>query len=236
MASKYCEELLPGLDEDIAEYISGILDDDGALDPDSVDDTTEMIAGLLGEYCEETDEDASDKAAALIARLTQQNGGEKSASMVAKVDDLPVKRVGISLADQLKINDDLVYGDVKRNTVNTIMEENNGTSNTNSKPKSSKKGKSNKPTAADVATAQIAEIELELHEARVAAVKARAKLGAYRGSLDAKAFTLPNPGGGAPLLEDAACRLVWGKRYGESLNYFCLLLTPIQQRCSCGTD
>ena len=56
MASKYCEELLPGLDEDIAEYISGILDDDGALDPDSVDDTTEMIAGLLGEYCEETDE------------------------------------------------------------------------------------------------------------------------------------------------------------------------------------
>ena len=46
-------------------------------------------------------------------------------------------------------------------------------------------------------------------------MKARAKYGAYRGSLDAKAFTLPNHGGGAPLLEDAACRLVWGKRYGK---------------------
>mmetsp|Transcript_16229 Transcript_16229/g.24781 ORF Transcript_16229/g.24781 Transcript_16229/m.24781 type:complete len:637 (+) Transcript_16229:251-2161(+) len=87
---------------------------------------------------------------------------------------------------------------------------------TNDKTTKSKKGKStsNKPTAADVANAQIAEIEAELHEARVAAVRARAKLGAFRGSLDAKSFTLPNPGGGAPLLEDAACRLVWGKRYG----------------------
>ena len=70
-------KLLPGLDEDIAEYISGILDDDGALEPDSLDDTTATIAGLLGEYCEEKDEDPSDKAEALIARLlTQENGGQ----------------------------------------------------------------------------------------------------------------------------------------------------------------
>ena len=31
--------------------------------------------------------------------------------------------------------------------------------------------------------------------------------------LDAASFTLPNPGGWQPLLEDTACRLVWGKRY-----------------------
>mmetsp|Transcript_20548 Transcript_20548/g.33848 ORF Transcript_20548/g.33848 Transcript_20548/m.33848 type:complete len:753 (-) Transcript_20548:154-2412(-) len=217
MAAKHCEELLPGLDEDIAEYISGILEDDSALEADSVDDTTAMIAGLLGEYCEENDEDPSEKAAALIDRLTtQQNGGEQQVvSMTAKtVNDLPTMLGGISLADQLKTDDyDLVYGDNdKRSTVNSIIEENTEAAATNKSKTKSKSSK--KPTASEVANAQIAEIEAELHEARVAAVKARAKYGAFRGSLDAKSFTLPNPGGGAPLLEDAACRLVWGKRYG----------------------
>jgi len=217
-ATKHCEELLPGLDEDIAEYISGILEDDDALEPDSVEDTTAMIAGLLDEYCEENGEDPSEKAAALIARLTT-GGGQADSAAVKPSTDLPVKFGGISLADQLKTNDyDLVYGDNnKRNTVNSIIEENpDATTTTKSKTKT----KSNKPTASQIANSQIAEIEAELHDARVAAVKARAKYGAYRGSLDAKAFTLPNPGGGAPLLEDAACRLVWGKRYGKS----CFLL------------
>eukprot|EP00984_Skeletonema_dohrnii_P000440 scaffold151_cov119-Skeletonema_dohrnii-CCMP3373.AAC.4 len=212
-AIKHCEELLPGLDEDIAEYISGILEDDDALEPDSVEDTTAMIAGLLDEYCEENGEDPSEKAAALIARLTT-GGGQVDNAATKVSNDLPTKLGGISLADQLKTNDyDLVYGDNnKRNTVNSIIEENTDATTTTTKSKT--KTKSNKPTASQIANAQIAEIEAELHDARVAAVKARAKYGAYRGSLDAKAFTLPNPGGGAPLLEDAACRLVWGKRYG----------------------
>eukprot|EP00547_Thalassionema_nitzschioides_P004717 CAMPEP_0194220036 /NCGR_PEP_ID=MMETSP0156-20130528/27330_1 /TAXON_ID=33649 /ORGANISM="Thalassionema nitzschioides, Strain L26-B" /LENGTH=753 /DNA_ID=CAMNT_0038949903 /DNA_START=33 /DNA_END=2297 /DNA_ORIENTATION=+ len=208
------EELLPGLDEDIAEYISGILEDEDALE--SVEETTQMIAGLLSEYCGD-DEEASSKATELMARMTTATPNNDA---VKKSDgDEVVKRVGISLADQLTIDDknDIVYGDDKRSTVNTIIEHDDDNNNsTNDKTTKSKKGKStsNKPTAADVANAQIAEIEAELHEARVAAVRARAKLGAFRGSLDAKSFTLPNPGGGAPLLEDAACRLVWGKRYG----------------------
>lgn len=232
---KHCEEVLPGLDEDIAEYISGILDDDGALEPDSLGDTTATIAGLLGEYCEEKDEDPSDEAEALIARLlTQENGGQPSSRTVAKADaDLPAAKLGgITLADQLRNHDNndeqqLVYGDNSRSTVNAIIEENDdtntSTTNNNNNSKSKQKKKSNnKPTASEVATSQIAEIEGELREARVAAVKARARLGAYKGSLDAKAFTLPNPGGGAPLLEDAACRLVWGKRYGECVLLLCI--------------
>ena len=217
-AVKHFEELLPGLDEDIAEYISGILEDDGALEADSLDDTTSMIAGLLDEYCEEKDEDPSEKAAALISRLTQQTGGESAGSTAAKIsNDLPTKLGGMSLADQLNTDDyDLVYGDNnKRSTVNSIIEETTDDATTNTKSKTKSKG-TKKPTASEVAISQIAEIEAELHDARVAAVKARAKYGAYRGSLDAKSFTLPNPGGGAPLLEDAACRLVWGKRYGKS--------------------
>ena len=77
-----------------------------------------------------------------------------------------------------------------------------------------KNKKSSKPTAAKQAVAQALEIEAELRDARIAAVKARTKLGAYKGALDAASFTLPNPGGGTPLLEDAACRMQWGRRYG----------------------
>lgn len=79
--------------------------------------------------------------------------------------------------------------------------------------KQEKQKKYGKSTAAELAEQQALEVEAELTAARIAAVQARTKLGAYKGALDAQAFTLPNPGGGQPLLEDASCRLVWGRRY-----------------------
>ena len=83
--------------------------------------------------------------------------------------------------------------------------------------KQAKKGgskKNSKLNASEQAAQQSIEIEQELAAARIAAVQARRKLGAYKGALDAASFTLPNPGGGPPLLEDAACTMVWGRRYG----------------------
>jgi ABC-type Mn2+/Zn2+ transport system ATPase subunit len=80
--------------------------------------------------------------------------------------------------------------------------------------KSGRGKKNSKLAASEQAAQQSVEIEEELSAARIAAVQARRKLGAYKGALDASAFTLPNPGGGPPLLEDAACTMVWGRRYG----------------------
>ena len=82
--------------------------------------------------------------------------------------------------------------------------------------KASRTGQKGNPkmTLAQKALAQAMEIDQELTDARTAAVKARRKMGSFRGALDAKEFTLPNPGGGQPLLEDAACTLTWGRRYG----------------------
>ena len=57
-------------------------------------------------------------------------------------------------------------------------------------------------------------IEGELREARENAIHARNALGAFKGTLETKEFTLPNPGGGQPLLEDASCTFVRGRRYG----------------------
>ena len=170
---------------------------------------------MSAEYCE-TEEDATAKANELIDRLV--SGGDTNNVEAKKDDVMPVmQRVGmISLKDQLATkneeNDSLLYGDTsnKRSHVNTIITEDQNNTN---KVKSNT-SKSNKPTASDVANEQINEIENELQEARINAVKSRWKNGAYRGAIDATSFTLPNPGGGLPLLEDAACRLVWGKRYG----------------------
>jgi ATP-binding cassette subfamily F protein 3 len=82
--------------------------------------------------------------------------------------------------------------------------------------KTSKKPKPKKSStlAFEQAERQALELEAELHAARIAAIQARTKMGSYKGALDAPSFTLPNPGGGQPLLEDSACRLVWGRRYG----------------------
>ena len=231
-AEEVCSELLPNLDPDILDYIIGILSDESAdlLDDDTKDETIETISGFLvsAEYCED-EEEAASKAAELIARLTSstnsnKNNGEKKvgASSLIATEDTKLQGV-ISLADQLSMKseeDDLVYGDTnnsKRSTVNTMISEDtidNTTNYKNSKAKITASKKSKKPTASDVANAQINEIETELHTARIEAVKSRWKNGAYRGAIDAQSFTLPNPGGGQPLLEDASCRLVYGKRYG----------------------
>ena len=57
-------------------------------------------------------------------------------------------------------------------------------------------------------------IEAELQEAREDSIRSRAAIGAFKGTLETSDFTLPNPGGGQPLLEDASCTLVRGRRYG----------------------
>lgn len=59
-----------------------------------------------------------------------------------------------------------------------------------------------------------AELEEEMRMAMEQAARLRALEGSYRGAIEAQAFTLPNPGGGANLLEDASFVLVPGRRYG----------------------
>ena len=75
-------------------------------------------------------------------------------------------------------------------------------------------GLSKKASASEKAKFLAAEVDAELAAARVTAALDRSRLGAYKGALEASAFTLPNPGGGAPLLEDASFVLVRGRCYG----------------------
>ncbi len=219
-----CSELLPDLDEDIFDYIVGILEDVDFGASDDLEDTAEMISGLLSsaDYCP-SEEDASDLSKKLLERLgggsDASSGGPSSSS-----DDVPLKTIK-ALKIQDTIQEAATIDPPKPKTNKMIKELKEGDEAVSKKAQrlASRRGggakksgskTNNKPTALELAQKEASELEEELRAARIASVRERTRLGAYRGALDATSFTLPNPGGGMPLLEDAACRFVWGKRYG----------------------
>ena len=55
--------------------------------------------------------------------------------------------------------------------------------------------------------------EAALQNAVTNAVKLRRQLGAFTGAVEAKSFSLPNPGGGRELLENASFTLTRGRIY-----------------------
>jgi hypothetical protein len=77
-----------------------------------------------------------------------------------------------------------------------------------------KKKKGGKKTVLEKAAEEQEAVESELELARTTSARARREKGAYMGHLETKDFTLDNPGGGMPLLEDASCILVRGHTYG----------------------
>eukprot|EP00531_Pseudo-nitzschia_arenysensis_P006693 CAMPEP_0116142696 /NCGR_PEP_ID=MMETSP0329-20121206/15048_1 /TAXON_ID=697910 /ORGANISM="Pseudo-nitzschia arenysensis, Strain B593" /LENGTH=777 /DNA_ID=CAMNT_0003637953 /DNA_START=23 /DNA_END=2353 /DNA_ORIENTATION=- len=225
-----CTELLPDLDEDIFDYIVGILEDVDFGASDDTEDTAEMISGLLSsaDFCD-SEEDATELAQTILSRLGSgdSSGAPSSSSTAAAAaasGDMPLKTF-----KALKIQDTIdeaapIASKPTSKANNMIKELKEGDEAVSKKAQrlanrrggNAKKAgtKTNKPTALELAEKETAELEAELRAARIASVRERTRMGAYRGALDATSFTLPNPGGGMPLLEDAACRLVWGKRYG----------------------
>ena len=218
-----CTELLPDLDEDIFDYIVGILEDVDFGESDDTEDTAEMISGLLSsaEYCT-SDEDATDLAKKILSKLGNSSSGDSSKP---STEDMPLKTIkALKIQDTIEETATIARKPTaKSNTMIKGMKEGDEAVSKKAQRLANRRGgssakktgsKTNKPTALELAEKEAAELDAELREARIASVRERTKMGAYRGALDATSFTLPNPGGGMPLLEDAACRMVWGKRYG----------------------
>lgn len=227
-----CTALLPGLDEDILDYIVSALEEfQGDVDADAEETATMISSFLMSAGFLEDEEEALVKAREVVSKVVSSGGGGGGGSTEINDDDVPQKlsedvkkMVMDNTTDQAVplADNNLGRGKGKVNK-NTLIDEQPILSEKEVKQikkkdekaikKQETKKKFGKQTAAERAEQQAMEVETELIQARIAAVQARSKLGAYKGSLDAKEFTLPNPGGGQPLLEDAACRLVWGRRY-----------------------
>jgi hypothetical protein len=224
-----CQEILPGLDPDIFEYIVGLLED---FSPSDDDPNGETMQGTIAEFLVETEycadvTVANEKASGLLQRLglqsSEQDRIEKSGipqtvsvsmqqqTAALSLDAKPMPKLVSPPLPPFKDDDaTATITTTSEPSENSNMKTEKATSKSTSKDSRKSKSSKKKMTDAERAVAQALEIEAELHTARIAAVQARTKQGAYKGSLDATSFTLPNPGGGIPLLEDAACTLVWG--------------------------
>lgn len=235
-----CSKLLSGLDPDLFDYIVGILED---ADKDDREETIETIAEFLvsSEFCDE--DEATSKATLILENFQGKPPSKATPAATPKAAPVKfrsakyadsagsVPAVTTTATKQLLVGKPMAAmtlesppAPTQTTEVKTAIPKED-----KAKPKSEKltnkeaakaarlakkKKSKGKMTPSDKAVAQAMEIDKELHDARIAAVKARRTLGSYKGALEAKEFTLPNPGGGQPLLEDAACTLVWGRRYG----------------------
>lgn len=221
--NKICTQMLPGLDPDLISYIAGILGDDSG--DDSVEEMAETISGLLesAEYCDSAEE-AMSKSRELLERFNygKNNSGNSGANTATATATTSIQNITKQVAATTLKEVTKVLAPAS--TVTASPSSNNEKEDTISardarkakakKKRGNKSKRSNKLTKAEQARAQALEIDKELHEARIASILSRTKLGSYKGALDAKEFTLPNPGGGIPLLEDATCTLVQGRKYG----------------------
>jgi ATP-binding cassette subfamily F protein 3 len=229
-----CTRLLPNLDPDVFSYIVGILEDDS--DTMDAEDMAETIKGFLlsAEFCETDDEAEAKAGELLLARLgassssdaATSNGVKSITSEEIAVVAVAAKTAALSVQDDVSVvkaspapapaSKSAASASVPSSEPDSKAEKlaAKSAARKDKKEKMKNRKKNGKMTEAEKAAAQALEIDAELHAARLAAVKARTKLGAYKGALEANSFTLPNPGGGQPLLEDAACTLVWGRKYG----------------------
>ena len=200
-ASDVCSRLLSGLEEDILDYIVSMID---SREGDTSDIQESIISFLVGsEYCD-SNEIAEKKCMDIFQELGISYGtvsanepiDSSTPSLLEKPQSLADKNA--PLPEPPKKGRSSNYNTPIATLVPATFE-----------PKAVKqRNKQRKVPKAE------AELEAEIEEAKLLAAKSRSEQGAYNGVIEANNFTLPNPGGGAPLLENASFNLVRGHRYG----------------------
>lgn len=195
-----CSHVLVGLEADILEYIIEMLDSSDA----DVTVKDSIIGFLVGAEFSASEEEAAASCADIFAQLGLVT--PTLDAVLAEADaptallDKPKSLASdaIELPQPPKKGRGTNYNSVIPTLVPTTFE-----------PKAVKlRNKQRKVPKAEE------ELEQEIETAMMLAAKTRSQQGAYNGAIEATDFTLPNPGGGMPLLEKASMCLVRGSRYG----------------------
>ena len=202
-AREACARLLAGLDEDILDYIVGTLEGDEELE-----EMQEAVTAFLisCEHC-------ADEGSA-IAKCTELFGelGLTGAAPAAPESDEPLKLLSKTTtmaedAGKLFRGDESGLGG-KLVDISEALDD-------RKKRKAALEAERRATKAAYTRIlAQRAEEEAALQDALTTAVTLRAQRGAFTGAVEAKPFSLPNPGGGRDLLENATFTLLRGRIYG----------------------
>jgi hypothetical protein len=174
------ERVLAGLDEDLLEYVTGLCED-----TDDDGDLAEAVAAfcLSSELCEDED-DAEAKAQELLKALGR---GASKPVVVEKPPSPKVKprapSAALAAAKSVFTAPPPAAAPVVQTTRAPPKEK---------KPKKAPKRVEDKNSVAN----KKMRLEAEMEAARVRACRARWARGAHKGAIEAKNFSLPNPGGG----------------------------------------
>ena len=200
-----CEEHLKGLDSDILDYIVDMLNGD-----EEEAEKAEALTGfLVDSQLWSTEEEATAKCTELLDLLRP-----------------PTKAVEISdEAPAVKLMDAPLKLDEGDDVGNIFKEDESGLGgrlvDIGEAVDTRKKRKAQAEAERRATKAHYERIVLQrkaeeeaLSAAAENAVTLRRKIGAYTGSIESKGFSLPNPGGGRDLLENASFTLVRGRVYG----------------------
>ena len=206
-----CADVLAGLDEDTLAYVS-----EGVADSlDDRDELVDFVSGMCGELCDGDDEAARAKAEALWERL-------HASSSTASPAPAPLARPPISLGASHSALEAATLAEAESlraefASVEIKFDHVVGAAGSAAAAKDAARESARRAKLAEEARRSAAELEADLERCRVAAHEARVS-GAAAGSrlapIELGPFTLPNPGGGADLLENASLTLVPGHRYG----------------------
>lgn len=200
-----CVAALKGLDDDILEYVIGMLEGD-----EDEDEKREALEGFLVscEHCS-TEDEAAAKTKELLTALRPPAVDVVDApaaddadvpKLLSKATSLAESDASLFAGDQSGLGGRLVsmdeaLGDRKKRKAQQEAER-----------------KATKAQYQRILAQQTAQEEA-LKSAAQNAVTLRRKLGAFTGSIESKNFALPNPGGGRDLLENASFTLVRGRVY-----------------------
>lgn len=213
-----CAELLKGLDEDTLEYVAGGLLDDEDGTVLEKDDLVDFVAPMLEEMCGGDEDAARAKAESLWDRLTAGSAAAPPAPVAA-----PEKRAPISLgggpisALEAKTLAEAAAAREAHAAPEVLYDHDVGGTTSAAAEKEAARAAARRALLAETAAAEAAELASELEAACERAARMRIDgdaTGSRLAAIELGPFQLPNPGGGADLLDDAALTLAPGHRYG----------------------
>lgn len=215
---------LPDVDDDTLDFliegIQSILGDIGASsnEQEALTELVDVLAPHVEEAGLPDPDDASHQLA--VALVANRSGGAgPSDIVVAQSNNSSSLSAPISLADEEDLQEDFKVKErerreatekAERDAMQKALEDKQRARNAAAE----KKAQAAANRAIEIVKSNLAQLNAELAEKNQAAAKWRANNGRLSlGAVVIPSFDLPNPGGGANLLENANATLVPGRRY-----------------------
>ena len=213
-----CAELLKGLDEDTLEYVAGGLLDDEDGTVLEKDDLVDFVAPMLEEMCGGDEDAARAKAESLWDRLAGGSAAPPPAPAAAPEKRAPISLGGgpISALEAKTLAEAAAAREVHA-APEVLYDHDVGGTTSAAAEKEAARAAARRALLAETAAAEAAELASELEAASERAARMRIDgeaTGSRLAAIELGPFQLPNPGGGADLLDDAVLTLAPGHRYG----------------------